>query len=96
MESPLPCGNGTYANKTGLSGCETCPAGHYCGDPRLTPKPCQDGFYSNAGAVYCLECRAGYRYVKDCQVNKSHQFQTTFFVLVMHAPLKLTTAKCEN
>ena len=63
MESPLACGNGTYANTTGLSGCQTCPAGYRCGDPRLTPTPCDDGFYSGAGAVYCLECPAGYRYV---------------------------------
>ena len=61
MESPTACSNGTYANTTGLSACVTCPAGYFCGDPRSTPTPCRDGFYSGAGAVYCLECPAGYR-----------------------------------
>ena len=65
METPLVCGNGTYANSTGLSSCKTCPAGYSCGDPRLTPKLCPDGFYSGDGFVYCLECPAGYRYDKD-------------------------------
>ena len=65
MESPRLCSNGTYANITGSSGCETCPAGYKCGDPRMSPTPCPDGSYSGAGALYCLECPAGYRYVKD-------------------------------
>lgn len=64
METPLACGNGTYANTTGLTDCKTCLAGFYCADPDLTPMPCAYGYYSHPGAVYCLPCPAGHRYAK--------------------------------
>lgn len=61
MDTPLACSNGTYANLTGSTECKICPAGYSCSDPQVTPKPCPNGFYSGDGALYCLECPAGYR-----------------------------------
>lgn len=61
MHSPVPCANGTFANKTKSSECKICPVGFTCFDPRQTPIKCNDGYYSNGGTSACVICPAGHR-----------------------------------
>lgn len=63
MDTPVACNNGTYSNTTASTECKICPATYSCGDPQLTPQLCLDGYYSSDGALYCLECPTGYRYI---------------------------------
>ena len=61
MHSPLPCVNGTFANKTKSIVCEICPSGYTCLDPRETPEKCDEGYYSSGGITRCVICPAGHR-----------------------------------
>ncbi|KAG1697654.1 hypothetical protein DVH05_016093 [Phytophthora capsici] len=40
--------------------CITCPAGYYCIEATVTPKPCGKGKFSTSGSKTCPPCEAGY------------------------------------
>ena len=68
------CVGGYYQNSTGQVICDLCPAGGYCPDPNATyvnaqPLICPAGFYSQMGAVECVQCEAGYFQENDNSDN---------------------------
>jgi hypothetical protein len=62
--SPTRCALGKYANKTGLSSCESCPGGSECLNPLGTIQPvvCSVGKYrdNRLSFIECQECPKGF------------------------------------
>jgi len=67
--APIDCPAGSYADDYGFSvgvpgsakpSCIICPAGHYCPKGSVTPINCGVGQFSDAGAIDCSLCSAGY------------------------------------
>lgn len=61
LPSYIPCANGTYSDSLGRELCITCAAGSKCPNPKGPATPCDNGYYSLAGAQDCTICPAGHR-----------------------------------
>ena len=60
VSSPIRCEAGTYSNVTGLTECEICPAGYYCGSGTIQPNICPKGHYCPEGTDnFPLNCPIG-------------------------------------
>ncbi len=55
------CPEGYYSS-LGTLDCESCPVGHACHLPFLSPVPCQGGQHTqgSTGALVCTDCPPGY------------------------------------
>jgi len=57
--APGACAPGTFANATGSSGCDPCPAGQLCTGATSNPSPCPERYYCPASSFRPVVCPPG-------------------------------------